>query len=43
VTIYVAASNLIPEVQKERGVRFAFSVFLGVALYYLAHSLMGAV
>jgi zinc and cadmium transporter len=43
VTIYVAASNLIPEVQKERGVRFALSVFLGVVLYYVAHSLLGAV
>ncbi|HEX6070068.1 MAG TPA: ZIP family metal transporter [Longimicrobiaceae bacterium] len=43
VTIYVAASNLIPEVQKERGIRFAASVFLGVALYYVAHSLLGAV
>ena len=40
VTIYVAASNLIPEVQKEHGVRFAASVFLGVALYYLAATLI---
>jgi zinc and cadmium transporter len=38
VTLYVAASNLIPEVQKERGVRFAVSVFVGVALYYLAEA-----
>ncbi len=36
VTIYVAASNLVPEVQKERGIQFAASVFLGVALYYAA-------
>lgn len=36
VTIYVSASNLIPEVQKEHGIRFAGSVFLGVSLYYLA-------
>ena len=42
VTIYVAASNLIPEVQKERGMRFAASVFVGVALYYVAHLLLGA-
>lgn len=41
VTLYVAASNLIPEVQKEHGVRFALSVFLGVALYYAAHLLLG--
>lgn len=40
VTLYVAASNLIPEVQKERGVHFAGSVFLGVALYYAAHVLL---
>jgi zinc transporter ZupT len=36
VTIYVAASNLIPEVQKERSISYAGSVFLGVAVYYLA-------
>lgn len=36
VTLYVAASNLIPEVQKERGWRPATSVFAGVALYYMA-------
>lgn len=36
VTIYVAASNLIPEVQKERKLRFAGSVFVGVASYYVA-------
>lgn len=40
VTLYVAASNLIPEVQKERGVRFALSVFLGVLTYYLALRLL---
>jgi len=41
VTIYVAASNLIPEVQKERGLQFAGSVFLGVALYFVAHLILG--
>ena len=40
VTLYVAASNLVPEVQKERGVRFAVSVFVGVALYYFADLLL---
>lgn len=40
VTLYVAASNLVPEVQKERGVQHAASVFLGVVLYYLAHILL---
>lgn len=33
VTLYVAASDLIPEVNEERGVRMALVVFLGVALY----------
>lgn len=40
VTLYVAASNLIPEVQKEQGLRFAASVFLGVVTYYLALQLV---
>lgn len=43
VTIYVAASNLVPEVQKERGLHFAGSVFLGVALYYVARLLLAGV
>lgn len=38
VTIYVAASDLIPEVNKEPGVKMALVVFLGVgALYLLDH------
>lgn len=40
VTLYVAASNLIPEVQRERGLRFAGSVFLGVALFYVTERLL---
>ncbi len=32
VTIYVAASDLIPEVNREPGIRMAFVVFAGVAL-----------
>src|SRR6267154_3051256 len=32
VTLYVAASDLIPEVNKEPGVKMAFVVFAGVAL-----------
>jgi zinc and cadmium transporter len=35
VTIYVAASDLIPEVNKEPGVRMALVVFLGVAVLFL--------
>jgi len=38
VTIYVAASDLIPEVNKEPGVKMALIVFLGVgALFVLDH------
>jgi zinc and cadmium transporter len=36
VTLYVAASDLIPEVNHERGVRWALLVFLGVALVLCA-------
>jgi len=43
VTIYVAASNLIPEVQKERDLSFALSVFAGVASYYLARLVLGGI
>jgi ZIP family zinc transporter/zinc and cadmium transporter len=32
VTLYVAASDLIPEVNKEPGIRIALVVFLGVGL-----------
>ena len=35
VTIYVAASDLIPEVNKEPGVKMALVVFLGVGLMFL--------
>jgi ZIP family zinc transporter/zinc and cadmium transporter len=34
VTLYVAASDLMPEVNEERGVAMAVVVFLGVALFY---------
>ena len=38
VTIYVAASDLIPEVNREPGVKMALVVFIGVAaLFVLAH------
>src|SRR5262245_16396908 len=33
VTLYVAASDLIPEVNEERGIAMALVVFLGVALF----------
>jgi ZIP family zinc transporter/zinc and cadmium transporter len=35
VTIYVAASDLVPEVNKEPGVRMALVVFVGVACLFL--------
>lgn len=35
VTLYVAASDLMPEVNEERGIRMALVVFLGVALFIL--------
>ena len=34
VTLYVAASDLIPEVNEERGIAMALVVFLGVALFW---------
>lgn len=35
VSIYVAASDLIPEVNKEKGIRMSIMVFVGVGLFYL--------
>jgi len=35
VSIYVAASDLIPEVNKEPGARMAMVVFLGVGFLFL--------
>lgn len=40
VTIYVAASNLIPESQHERGLIIPSGVFLGVLAFYLARMLL---
>ena len=40
VTIYVAASDLIPEVNKERGWGVALAVFGGVLLYYAAEQVL---
>jgi zinc and cadmium transporter len=39
VTIYVAASDLIPEVNREPGVRMALVVFLGVGFLFLLDQL----
>jgi ZIP family zinc transporter/zinc and cadmium transporter len=35
VTIYVAASDLMPEVNKEPGVRMALLVFIGAGCLFL--------
>jgi ZIP family zinc transporter/zinc and cadmium transporter len=42
VTLYVGASNLVPEIQGKRAWRLPVSFFLGCALYYLARRLVGA-
>ena len=40
VTIYVAASDLIPEVNREPGVKMAVVVFIGVAVMFLLDQLV---
>jgi zinc transporter ZupT len=42
VTLYVAASDLIPEVnhKEERNPTVSIVVFVGVALFYLLHRLI---
>ncbi len=40
VTIYVAASDLIPEVNREPGVKMAIVVFIGVAVLFLLDRLV---
>jgi ZIP family zinc transporter/zinc and cadmium transporter len=42
VTLYVGASNLVPEIQGKRVWRLPISFFLGCALYYVARRLVGA-
>jgi zinc transporter ZupT len=41
VTLYVAASDLIPEVNKEEGIKVSVGVFLGVVLFLVTESLLG--
>src|SRR5690606_10624170 len=43
VTLYVAASNLIPEVQKERDMVSGGSVILGMLVYMVARWLLPAI
>jgi zinc and cadmium transporter len=40
VTLYVAASNLVPEVQKKRSTSTSIAVFLGAGLFYLTYLLI---
>ena len=40
VTLYVAASDLMPEVNESRGIRMALVVFLGVAFFYSTEVLL---
>jgi ZIP family zinc transporter/zinc and cadmium transporter len=42
VTLYVAASDLVPEVNRETGTATALSVFAGVVLYYLTERALAA-
>lgn len=42
VTLYVGASNLVPEFQGKREWRLPISFFLGCALYYAARRIVGA-
>jgi ZIP family zinc transporter/zinc and cadmium transporter len=42
VTLYVAASDLIPAVNEERGIRMALVVFIGVALFYSTERVLEA-
>ena len=42
VTLYVAASDLVPEVNKEGGTTIAITVFAGVVLYYVTELLLAS-
>src|SRR3954464_15045921 len=42
VTLYVGASNLVPEFQGKREWRLPVSFFVGCAIYYIARRLVGA-
>ncbi len=42
VTLYVGASNLVPEFQGKREWRLPISFFLGCAIYYVARRIVGA-
>jgi ZIP family zinc transporter/zinc and cadmium transporter len=41
VTLYVAASNLVPEFQAKKGWRLPLAFFAGCALFFAAHAIAG--
>jgi ZIP family zinc transporter/zinc and cadmium transporter len=41
VTLYVAASNLVPEFQSKPGLRMPISFFAGCGLYFAARMVAG--
>ena len=43
VTLYVAATDLVPEVNREGDLSMALTIFAGVVLYYLTERLLTAV
>jgi zinc transporter ZupT len=43
VTLYVAASNLVPEVQQDRRWSTALALFAGVGVFYLARALVAQI
>jgi zinc and cadmium transporter len=42
-TLYVAATYLMPEVNREKGVKMAFVVFAGMGLFLLVRAIANAV
>jgi len=42
VTLYVSATDLVPEVNREHGTAIALTVFAGVLLYYLTERVLAA-
>jgi zinc and cadmium transporter len=41
-TLYVAATDLMPEVNREKGVKMAFVVFAGMGLFLLVRAIANA-
>lgn len=43
VTLYVAASDLIPEANEEKGIKMASVVFSGIAFYYITERILSSI